>query len=155
MKPNSNEDQPDPSAGSLSTKAGGKRAGAGRKPVDIDLVSLEKLCTLNCTDDELAAYFGVSARTIQKRRKNDPQFASATSVGRAKGRITVRRKQMQLLEAGNATMAVWLGKQLLGQRDVTPVELTGANRQPVQITLEILDAFLDQSAKSKATRHDR
>ena len=37
--------------------------------------------------------------------------------GRAKGRISVRRMQMKLLEDGNATMGVWLGKQLLGQTD--------------------------------------
>ena len=66
-------------------------------------------------------------------------------VGRAKGRISVRRMQMQLLEAGNATMAVWLGKQLLGQRDVTPVELTGGSGQPVQIALEVLDGIIDQA----------
>jgi len=34
----------------------------------------------------------------------------------------VHRHQMKLLEAGNATMAVWLGKQLLGQRDVITAE---------------------------------
>ena len=37
--------------------------------------------------------------------------------GKAKGRISVRRMQMKLLENGNATMGAWLGKQLLGQRD--------------------------------------
>lgn len=37
--------------------------------------------------------------------------------GKAKGRLSVRRLQMKLLERGNATMGVWLGKQLLGQVD--------------------------------------
>ena len=37
--------------------------------------------------------------------------------GKAKGRISVRRMQMKMLEAGNATMGIWLGKQLLGQTD--------------------------------------
>jgi hypothetical protein len=51
---------------------------------------------------------------------------------------------MKLLESGNATMGVWLGKQFLGQRDVTPVELSGANGAPLQISLEVIDAILTQ-----------
>src|ERR1700683_5147270 len=110
---------------------GGARRGAGRKPANIDLGELEKLCSLQCTDEELAAWFGVSTRTIENRRKQ-PKFAEVMVRGKAKGRISVRRAQMRLLEAGNAAMGVWLGKQLLGQRDVTPIELTGANGSPVQ-----------------------
>ncbi len=37
--------------------------------------------------------------------------------GKAKGRISVRRMQMKLLEQGNATIGVWLGKNILGQVD--------------------------------------
>ena len=55
---------------------GGKRPGAGRKAVHIDLEQVEKLCGLQCTDDELASFFGVNPRTIE-RRKNQPAFAEA------------------------------------------------------------------------------
>src|SRR5690242_20311702 len=82
----------------------------------IDLVELEKLAHLQCTDEEIAAWFGVATKSIQRRRKN-PKFAAVMERGRAKGRISVRRMQMRLLEQGNATMGVWLGKQLLGQTD--------------------------------------
>ena len=44
-------------------------------------------------------------------------------------------------------MAVWLGKQLLGQRDVTPIELSGASGKPMQIALEAIDAIVSQSTK--------
>ena len=104
---------------------GGFRTGAGRKPVDFDLEQLEKLAALLATDEEIAAWFHCSPRTIEMRRK-DPQFKEVMERGKAMGRISVRRAQMKLLDAGNATMGVWLGKQLLGQRDVTPIELTGA-----------------------------
>jgi hypothetical protein len=123
---------------------GGKRPGAGRKRINIDLVELEKLCSLQCTDEELAAWFGVSLRTIESRRKQ-PQFAAVMNRGRAKGRISVRRAQMKLLESGNGTMGVWLGKQLLGQRDVTPIELSGPNGEPVQFSLETLDAAITRA----------
>jgi hypothetical protein len=120
---------------------GGHRAGAGRKPVAIDLIELEKLCVLQCTHEELAAWFNCSVRSIENYSKKE-EFAEVMARGRAKGRISVRRAQMKLLEAGNATMGVWLGKQLLGQRDVTPIEVSGANGRPVQFSLELIDAIL-------------
>ncbi len=153
-EPSSREGEPASESASSGAQRGGKRPGAGRKQVEIDLTTVEKLSVLQCSDEELGAVCGVSARTIRKRRK-DPQFAAAINVGRAKGRISVRRAQMRLLEAGNPTMAVWLGKQLLGQREVTPVELTGANGQPVQIAVEVLDGILDQAAKGKKNRRPR
>jgi hypothetical protein len=112
--------------------------------VNIDLVELEKLCSLQCTDEEIAAWFGVSTRTIESRRKQ-PQFSEVMSRGKAKGRISVRRAQMKLLESGNGTMGVWLGKQLLGQRDVTPIELSGPHGEPVQFSLETLDAAITRA----------
>src|SRR5262249_31013205 len=83
---------------------------------EIDMAQLEKLCGLQCTDEEIAAWFGVSTRTIERRRK-ERAFAVVIERGRAKGRISVRRMQMKLLESGNATMGVWLGKNILGQVD--------------------------------------
>ena len=133
---------------------GGKRPGAGRKAVNIDLVELEKLCAFQCTDEELAAWFGVSARTIESRRKQ-PRFAAVMNRGRAKGRISVRRAQMKLLESGNGTMGVWLGKQLLGQRDVTPIELSGPNGEPVQVSLESLDAIITRAKERTKARSGR
>ena len=79
----------------------------------IDLAELEKLCAMQCTDEEIAAWFKVTTRTIERRRKVR-KFAEIMDRGKARGKISVRRMQMKLLEEGNATMGVWLGKQLLG-----------------------------------------
>jgi len=127
---------------------GGSRPGAGRNPANIDLIELEKLCSLQCTDEEIAAWFGISTRTIESRRKQN-KFAEVMSRGRAKGRISVRRAQMKLLEAGNGAMGVWLGKQLLGQRDVTPIELSGPHGQAMQFSLEAIDALVANARKTK------
>src|SRR5689334_18965264 len=85
--------------------------------VKIDLVELEKLCAMQATDAEIGGFFNVSARTILRRKKNK-NFAEVMERGRAKGRLAVRRAQLKMLEAGNATMGVWLGKQYLGQTDI-------------------------------------
>ena len=82
----------------------------------IDLVELEKLCAMQATDAEIGAFFNVAERTIL-RRKKVKRFAEVMERGRAKGRLSMRRLQLKLLEGGNSTMAVWLGKQYLGQTD--------------------------------------
>jgi hypothetical protein len=109
--------------------------------VQIDLVQLEKLCSIGCTDKNLAAFFGTCVRTIEKLRKN-PDYAEAMNRGEAKGHISLRQVQIKLAEKGNAAMAIWLGKQWLNQRDVTPIELTGAKGKPVALSLEVLDAIV-------------
>ena len=83
-------------------------------PIDVD--QLEKLCALQATDVEIAAWFDTSVRTIERRRK-EAKFAEVMERGKARGRISIRRAQMKMLEAGNATMGIWLGKQYLGQTD--------------------------------------
>jgi hypothetical protein len=90
----------------------------GRK-VHIDLEELEKLCMMHATDEELAGFFGVTTRTIERRRQK-PEIALVMERGKAKGKLTVRRQQFRILEQGNATMGIWLGKQLLGQSDYRP-----------------------------------
>jgi hypothetical protein len=125
---------------------GGRRPGAGRKPLEIDFEQLEKLASLQCTDRELAAFFRCTTRTIEKRRK-EPAFKEALERGKAMGQISVRRAQMKLLEGGNATMGIWLGKQLLGQRDVTPVELTGSNGSELKFSMEAIDAIIAAAKK--------
>jgi len=102
--------------------SGGTREGAGRKPVQIDLSQLEKLCALLCRDEEIASWLGVSVRTLQNRRKQ-PAFAEAMRRGKAMGWINIRRAQMRLLDAGNAAMGVWLGKSELGQRDTSSIRM--------------------------------
>src|SRR4029450_6658070 len=100
----------------------------------IDLVELERLSSMQCTDEEIAAWFKVTTRTIERRRKN-AKFAEVMDRGKAKGRISVRRAQLKLLEAGNATMGVWLGKNILGQVDEIRHELFGDIPTQLQIVI--------------------
>jgi hypothetical protein len=61
----------------------------------IDLVELEKLCAMQCTDDEIAAFFGVSTRTVERRRKAQ-RFSEVMEQARSKGRVSVRRNLFRL-----------------------------------------------------------
>lgn len=99
------------------TTAVGKRP-VGRPKIEINLDELERLSALNCTMPELAAYFRVPLRTLEDRYTNDPDIRATINRGREVGKLSVRRKQMQIMnDMNSATMAIWLGKQLLGQRD--------------------------------------
>src|SRR5580704_9918242 len=98
--------------------SGGAREGAGRKTIQIDLLEVEKLCAMHCSAEELADYFGVSVRTIENRSKQR-EFGDAMRRGEAKGRLSIRRAQYRLVEAGNVPMTIWMGKVRLGQKDNT------------------------------------
>lgn len=111
---------------------GGKRPGAGRRPVNIDLGEVEKLCSLQCTDEELAAWFGVSPSTIE-RRKKQTAFAEAVTRGKAKGRTSVRRHLFSLAAKGNVAAAIFLAKNVLGYRDVTANEHSGPGGGPIPL----------------------
>src|SRR3954470_15413821 len=88
----------------------------GRPRHEIDLELVKKLAAIACTDEEIASIVGVSHETF-KRRKREPDFAEMITQARSKGKASLRRIQYQLAEQGNATMAIFLGKNWLGQRD--------------------------------------
>jgi hypothetical protein len=111
---------------------GGKRAGAGRKPVNIDVEQLEKLCGLQCTDEDLAGVFGVNVRTIERRRRREASFAAVMVRGRAKGRISVRRELYLQAVQGKITALIFLAKNELGYRDARNNEPSGPNAGPDQ-----------------------
>jgi hypothetical protein len=110
---------------------GGKRKGAGRKKLSIDLEELEKLCALQCSEEEIAAWFGVKARTVERRRQKDSAFAATVERGRAKGRISLRRTLFSQAGKGSAAASIFLAKNLLGYRDVRRNEHSGPDGGPI------------------------
>jgi hypothetical protein len=47
-----------------------------RPQAKIDPIELEKLCAMQCTDEEIAAFFGVSTKTIERLSTNSGHPAS-------------------------------------------------------------------------------
>ena len=88
-----------------------------RRPAVLTLAELEGLGRLQCTNAELGAYFGLTERQIIKRRAADSELDEAIKRGANQGKISIRRKQYEAALAGDRTMLVWLGKNVLGQRD--------------------------------------
>src|ERR1700676_4974841 len=98
----------------------------------IDLAELEKLCGMQCTDEEIAAFFGISIRTIERRRQVE-RFREVMEHAKAKGRVSVRRNLFRLAGGGNVAAAIFLAKNLLGYRDVFSNEHSGPNGGPIPI----------------------
>ncbi len=102
----------------------------------IDPGAVERLATIGCTTEEIAFGLGIAPSTLFLRMKNDPVVQTAIDKGRALGRSTLRRLQWTQAANGNVTMQIWLGKQLLGQKDKS--ELSGSEGGPVQVDVRNL-----------------
>lgn len=80
-----------------------------KKIIDQSLV--EKLAMIHCTIEEIALVCECSRDTIERR------FAAIISKAKAKGKTNLRRIQWEMCAKHNATMVIWLGKQILDQSD--------------------------------------
>lgn len=103
-----------------------------RPKAEIDMLELEKLCGMQCTDDEIAAWFSVCTRTIERLRRT-ARFRDVMDQSRAKGRVSVRRSLFRLAASGNIAAAIFLAKNVLGYRDVLRNEQTGPDGGPISI----------------------
>lgn len=91
---------------------------AGRPKKEIDKKIFENLCGLQCTLEEIAGVFDCSADTIERwcKREYGETFAETYKKHSAKGKMSLRRTQFKLAEK-SAAMAIFLGKNYLGQKD--------------------------------------
>lgn len=113
----------------------------GRKLIKIDEEQVEKLAAMHCTIPEIASFFNVNEKTIDRR------FAPIIRKGKEKGKIKLRRLQWRQAEEGSYSMAIWLGKQYLGQTD----KVEGAGMGDIHIT--VVQGELDEmSRKVKEAR---
>ena len=90
----------------------------GRPTIEIDKSQFEKLCALQCSLEEICGVLGVSNKTLERwcKKEYKANFSEVFREKRQVGKMSLRRSQFKLAEK-NATMAIWLGKQYLDQRD--------------------------------------
>ena len=98
-----------------------------RPKKEIDQKQFENLCGLQCTLEEICGWFDVTDKTLDGwcKRTYHASFSEVFKQKRGAGKISLRRSQWRLAEK-NATMAIFLGKQFLGQRDSVDVAVTDA-----------------------------
>lgn len=103
-----------------------KKLGRPRKPLsEKDEHALFELGLIHCTWVEIAAVIG---RDHDWLRTN---YREIVERGREQGKMRLRQVQLRAALNGNIVMMIWLGKQLLGQRDKH--EITGPDGGAFQI----------------------
>lgn len=95
----------------------------GRPKIQIDYNTVEKLANIQCTQEEIASFLGISVRTLQR----DEEFCRIYKKGQENGKMSLRRMQFKLAEK-NTAMAIFLGKQYLGQKDTINTTTEGIQR---------------------------
>jgi hypothetical protein len=105
-----------------------------RPRIEINWDDVDKLCGLQCTEEEVAQFLGVSVDTLARacKREYRMSFAEYFSQKRGLGRVSLRRAQWQAAQKGNPTMLIWLGKQYLEQKDKASHEHSGPNGRPIE-----------------------
>lgn len=90
----------------------------GRPPKEISKETFEKLCNIQCTQSEICSVLKVSDSTLSRWCAKEYQmtFEDAYKKFSENGKMSLRRIQFKLAEKYPA-MAIFLGKQYLGQKD--------------------------------------
>ena len=110
------------------------KMGRPRKVIDAD--QFEKLCGIHCTLSDIAGFFDCSEDTIERWCKETYRneagepltFAEAYKLYSAVGNVSLRRLQFKHAEKSPG-MAIFLGKQYLGQKDVQDMTITNSDAQ--------------------------
>lgn len=124
-------------------KVGPKKVGRSKK--EVKLPSLERMAMMQCTNQEMAAILGMSARTFGLKIKEDPVFAETIERGREIGKVNLRMLQQRHAEGEGGpavNMTMHLSKHVLGQFD-KPVD----THSTVDVKIELISAGERISAK--------
>ena len=81
------------------------------KKYNIDTEEGYKLASFGCSNVEIADFYGCDESLIRK------SYSEYTRKGRASGKTRLRQLQWDSAEAGNVTMQIFLGKNMLGLQD--------------------------------------
>ena len=111
----------------------------------IDKKQFENLCGLQCTLEEVCDFFDVNDKTLNSWCKSNygTTFYEVFKVKRSRGQLSLRRTQWKLAEK-NPSMAIFLGKQYLKQKDNVEEEKKEKEKQLIYIPAkDIGKAFVD------------
>lgn len=122
----------------------------GRPKKEIDQEQFEKLCEMQCTQEEICNWYNVTDKTLTKWCKETygAAFSEVFKQKRGRGKISLRRIQWQLAQ-NSVPMAIWLGKQYLNQReqvDTAPPEASKSD-DALSASLKELAEAIDKKAK--------
>lgn len=81
-------------------------------PTEEDRDEVKQMVKIGCTQDNIAVIKRIDVRTLRKH------YAEELAVGAAEGHERLRHAQFdEAVNNRNASLLIWLGKQMLGQTD--------------------------------------
>jgi hypothetical protein len=83
----------------------------GRDKKVIPPQEVYKLAQMGCKDTEICDWFGIDGNTLRYN------FSVELIKGRESLKQSLRSAQIRLALSGNATLLIWLGKNILGQSE--------------------------------------
>lgn len=102
----------------------GDNAGMARPRKELDIAEFEKLCSYQCTEEEICSWFDVTDKTLNKWCKDNYDgmgFSEVFRLKRGNGKVSLRRNLFQLSQK-NAIVAIFLAKNWLGMTDNVAVK---------------------------------
>ena len=104
--------------------------GAGAQTIVIDWEQVDQMCKIQCTGEEIASVLDINYETLERacKREKNVKFVDYIAQKKLGGKASLRRNQWKLAQDGNATMLIWLGKNVLNQKDKQ--EITGKDGTP-------------------------
>jgi len=109
-------------------------------------VEAEKLCHLQCTEQEMADWFHVSVSTLDRRIREErhQRFEEFFAKHRVQGKITLRRNLFKLSES-SAAAAIFLAKNWLGMVDRQDHDVTSGGK-PLGYDIEVPHDIIAEAA---------
>jgi len=117
-----------------------------KKPIPEEEV--KKLAAINCSVEEIADFFEVDRRTIQRR------FAAALKQGRANSNISLKRRMWETAMTDNkgaVTMQIWLSKQMLNYSDKVSQDVHTENQTHLVFDTQFGNETADAEAVQPAS----
>ena len=116
----------------------------GRPYKQIDQKTFENLCGIQCTKAEICAVLDCEDDTLESwcKRTYKCGFSEIFDKKRGIGRVSLRRAQFRMAEK-NTAMAIFLGKNYLGQRDTVEAEFNPESLKKARELLEGVESVID------------
>ena len=115
------------------------------RPDEKTLDTIEGLAKIQCTQGEAAGVLGVTRQTFIAFLDRHPVARNRWEAGLESGKASLRRNQFKMAQT-NAAMAIWLGKQYLGQREPVRDDVGPAPEPPL--------GKKEQALRSAETAHE-
>ena len=121
----------------------------GRPRIEIDFEMLEKLCELHCTRDEICNFLKVNDETLSARisEQGYDSFSTYYKKHLGGGKISLRRLQWKAANEGSVPMLIWLGKQVLGQKDKIEQDIKDVTPLPQFILEDCIDLNIEKKGE--------